>query len=431
MKENPKTLIVGVDAWRTDSPSNTLQSIFSCWNPDKIALVYARSNYPNCQVSRHYFQISENKVLKSIFKPWLLTGREVKNVVEDVSDDIRQEQKRYAKAHKKYSPFMTLCREIVWILGHWKKKALKEFVEVFEPDILFLPIFNKWYMCQIELFLVKLTKKPYVVYYADDDFSYDMCHDMLSYLHRFVLRKYVRKLIMGSREIFVIADKVKEEIDSIFEKDCKLLTKGVDFEKVHYDEKIINSPIRFVYTGNLLIGRDQTMISIAKAINTLDPNGKKAVLDIYSQTELSEETLARLNCGGCKFKGKVSREMIDGIQRDADVLIFAEALNGKDVYAARMSFSTKLTDYMANGKCIFAVGTPNIAPIHYLRKYDAALIATTEKEIMNQIHQILEHPEIIKVYGRKAIECAKRNHNKAEIDATFCKTMYEAAKHND
>ena len=430
MKEFPKVLIAGVDAWRKDGPSDTLPNIFSCWDKEKVALVYTRSNNPDSDVSNNFFQISENKVLKSIFRPWIKTGKTAENHQSVISKDLIIEQKRYGKAHKKHSEFMTLCREIVWLLGNWKSKELRDFVNKFNPDVLFLPIYNKWYMCSLELFLIRITKKPIATYYVDDDYSYDSCQGILSYLHRFVLRKYVKKLMVKSRESFVIADMVKNEIDKTFNKDSKILTKGVDFTTSEYSAKKIKYPIKFVYTGNLLIGRDSTLLLIADIINKLDNTGEKISLDIYSQTELSENVLQKLNNGNSHFHGNIPREKIEEIQKNADVLIFAEAISGKNSYAAKMSFSTKLTDYMKSGKCIFAVGKQDISPIHYLKKYDAAIVSTNEQEIYENIKSLLEEPKLIENYGSKAFNCAKQNHDKESIDKRFCTVLFELWRSN-
>ena len=430
MKRIPKILIVGVDAWRNDGPSNTLPNIFSCWDPNKVALVYTRSNYPNSSVSNNYFQISENKVLKSIYKPWLKTGQEKHNKAKAFSKDLVQEQKRYAKAHKKHSDFMVLCREAVWLLGHWKTKELKKFISDFEADVLFLPIYNNWYLCRLEMFLVRITKKPYAIYYMDDDYTYESCKGILSYFHRFILRKYVKKLIVNSNEAFAIADKVKEEIDTSFGKSCKILTKGIDFSNVDFCKRTVDYPIHFVYTGNLLIGRDTSLVLIAEALKKIDPYGEKSVLDIYSQTELPERTIAKLNTCNVHFHGAINRQEVEQIQQNADVLIFVEALKGQYVRAARMSFSTKLTDYMANGKCIFAVGKDEIAPIYHLKKHEAAIISTSKEEIFENIKNVLENPKIIQSYAEKSFMCGKLNHNKKSIDDAFSKALYDISVQN-
>lgn len=60
----PKVLVVDVNGWRDDAGSNTLRDIFSCWDPERLALVYTSSQMPNSDTCRHYFQICENQVLR-------------------------------------------------------------------------------------------------------------------------------------------------------------------------------------------------------------------------------------------------------------------------------------------------------------------------------------------------------------------------------
>ena len=61
---------------------------------------------------------------------------------------------------------------------------------------------------------------------------------------------------------------------------------------------------------------------------------------------------------------------IQRILQYADVVVFAEALEGKEANIAKLSFSTKITDYISNGKCVLAIGKRYIAPIDYFLKYD-------------------------------------------------------------
>ena len=114
----PKILVVGINAWREDATSHTLMNIFSCWDSKKVALLYARADLPNTEVASRYFQISENDVLKSVFKPWRKVGREVVNTPVVNDSGVMEEHERYAKARKKRSHFMSVCREMVWTLGH-------------------------------------------------------------------------------------------------------------------------------------------------------------------------------------------------------------------------------------------------------------------------------------------------------------------------
>ena len=424
----PKILVVAINAWREDATSHTLMNIFSCWDPSRLALVYTRADLPNTKVCSRFFQISENDVLKSVFKPWKQTGREVFNTSTVNDSGVEEEHKRYAKARKKHSYFMSICREMVWTLGHWKSRALKNFIKEVDPDVVFVPIYPTAYMGKVQRYIKKLTDKPIVCYLADDNYSYDACKGFWAYIHRFMLRKQVKYLATHCKEMFVIVEKEKEETDRMFGTDSVILTKGIDFTNITYQEHVSNVPLKFVYTGNLIIGRDKTLALIADLLNKINGDEVKATLEIYSPDTVDEETMARLNNGCSKHCGFIAREKVQEVQQNADVVIFAEALEGKDSCAARLSFSTKITDYLANGKCILAVGKEDIAPIDYFVRNDSAIIATNAAQLEERLRYILSYPQVIEEYGKKAFVCAKRNHNKEMLDQRFIETVCRATK---
>ena len=426
-KKLPKVVAISINAWREDATSHTQMNFFSCWQPEQLSMVYTRADLPNTKVCSRYFQISENRVLKSVFKRNIKTGEEVFNTPVVDENVVQEEHARYAKARKKRSFVMVLCRELVWLLGRWKTKELKQFVEDINPDVLFVPIYPVVYMGWVQRYIQKITNKPMVCYLADDNYSYMSCKSPLSYLHRFWLRRQVKYLSTHCKEMMVIVEKEKEETDRLFGTDSAILTKGIDFTNLQFQERSCNKPLRFVYTGNLIIGRDKTLATIADVLNELNQDEMSATLEVYSPDCVDDETMKRLNSGCSRHCGFVSREEVAKIQNDADVVIFAEALEGRDKNAARLSFSTKITDYLSAGKCILAVGTEEIAPIDYFRRNDAAIIATDKKQLKEKLTNIIRQPELIHEYEKKAFACAKRNHEKGMMDERFITTICRAA----
>lgn len=426
----PKVLVVGINAWREDGTAHTLMDIFRCWDPERLALVYTRADLPNSEVCYRYFQISESQVLKSVLKPWMKVGREVNNTPSKNIAEISAEHARYASAHKKSTSLLPLLREMVWKLGHWKTPALRKFVEDFNPDIVFVPIYPTVYMGWIQKYIIRLTGKPTVCYLADDNYSYDSCNGILSHMHRFWLRQQVGPLARGCKQMFVIVDKEKEDTDSRFGTNSVILTKSLDFTGKNYQHREPNKPLKFVYTGSLVIGRDKTLTLLADAIN--DVNAKegdvRAEMYIYSQTEPRAEILAHINKGATHFCGRIGREEVLKVQQEADVVVFAEALSGKESNAAKLSFSTKITDYLSNGKCILAIGKEDIAPIDYFRRNDSALIATSAEEIEKRVREIISKPDLTDKYGRKAFDCAVKNHEKGMMNERFINTMLKAVE---
>jgi hypothetical protein len=178
-----------------------------------------------------------------------------------------------------------------------------------------------------------------------------------------------------------------------------------------------------VYTGKLFLGRAQSLVEISKAMANINKDGEKIIFDIYSPTAIEGETLKMLNSNGCHFKGCVPKSEIDAIQQNADIVIFAESLEKTHRLDARLSFSTKITDYFKSGKCIFAIGDKEIAPIIYLKENDCAVIATEYSEIAPQLEELLKNPKKIKEYGKKAFDCGKKNHNENDIKRIFIDTF--------
>lgn len=424
----PKVLVIGINAWREDGTAHTLMDIFHCWNPDRLALIYTRADLPNTDVCKRYFQISETKIIESVLKPWKKVGQEVKNTPIVKESEVEAEHARYTRAHKMSSSLLPLIREVIWKLGHWQTPDLKKFVKDFNPDIIFIPIYPVAYMGRIQRYIAKLTGKPTVCYLSDDNYSYDSCKNLFSYIHRLWLRHHVGPIARHSSEMFVIVEKEKEDTDRRFGTDSKILTKCIDFTGKTYIHRQPNKPLKFIYTGNMLIGRDKTLALVSDAINNvnIERGEVKAEMYIYSQTEPSDRILHRINSGASHFCGRIGRDDVLKVQQEADVVIFAEALEGKETNVAKLSFSTKITDYLSNGKCVLAIGKDYIAPIDYFQRNDAAIIAHSPKEIYVQINRIIDNPALIDEYGEKAFNCAIRNHEKDMMTRRFITTMMHA-----
>ena len=123
----------------------------------------------------------------------------------------------------------------------------------------------------------------------------------------------------------------------------------------------------------------------------------------------------------CFLKGSVSAEEVAKIQSEADILVHIESTDLKNRLLVRQSFSTKLVDYFHQAKCIVAFGPKDVASISHLVKNDAAVVADNEKELEEKLRKIIESPETICEYGKKAWECGKRNHQKNHIQKMLMK----------
>ena len=194
----PKVLVISTNAWRDNTGINTLIEFFKCWDSERLAQIYTKSALPNTSVCKNFFQISENAVMKSVIKRGTVTGKEVYNESgKSDSNEAKQEQKIYSSYKGSGVRFILgIMREIVWKLGKWHTKELDEFIENFDADVLYIPVYPTIYMGRIQKYVIKKTGKPVVSYLADDNYTYkSVGKNPISLLHRFFLRKYVRNKI--------------------------------------------------------------------------------------------------------------------------------------------------------------------------------------------------------------------------------------------
>lgn len=420
----PRVLVVGINPWVDNTGINTLINFFDGWDKGALAHLYTRAGLPNTHMCDRFFRIAEPKVMHSVFNRRIRTGEEVQNS-GNTDADVAAEGQLYKKKH---SNLMFLAREMVWWLGKWRTKELDRFLDDFDADVLFFPIYSTVYMNRIQNYIRRRTRKPVILYVSDDNFSYkSIPHDPLSLFMRCWLRSQEKKLFKAASKVMVIAPKQKEEYDTLFKTDCVVMTKGVDFRAFPFEEKPLGDPIRLVYTGKLIIGRWLSLAAIAEALEKINADGERMCLDIYTTDTLTPEQERALNRGGSRVRGALTLDEVAQVQKEADVLVFVESLEKKFKNTARLSFSTKITDYLRSGKCIFAIGDKDIAPIDYFNRYDSAITACSYEQIGEQLTRLASEPSLIAEYARKAYDCGVEHHDADSMHRLLIDTIEQTA----
>lgn len=415
-----KVMIITINAWDDNSGINTLPNIFKDWNPDNIYQIYTRSKLPNTVVCNNFFQISEQSLVKSIFHRNVEVGKKVYNlnVNETQSEeDFRYEKRRYSFFRRYRSYIFLFIRDLLWSIGKWKTKQLNDFISEANPDILFVPIYAYSYMSKIQKYIIEKSNKPVLTYIADDVYSYKQIRgNLLFYIYRFFLRKNIKKVMSYSKKLFVIAPKLKEEYDRIFSTDSTILTKGINIKVQKKQVNEINNPIKIVYAGKLNIGRWKSIYYLVEAIKKVNSMENTFFLEIYTTDNISRKIAKKLNVNNVsQIMGGRNYSEIKLILENADIVLFVESLSWRYKNIARLSFSTKITDYFESGKCILAIGDEKIAPIDYLLKHDAALVAYNKVGILKILNKIKNSESTILDYSKKAYNCGVLNHNETNV----------------
>ena len=419
-KAAPRILIFTMTSWNSKVGANTWESLLIGLDCEKLANIYLRDEIPDSHICSKYFCISENRVIKSILKRKIQTGREVAaQPVKDLepSEDLLAHNERYAKMKKKRRYSMLLARELLWKFGKWKTKELDAFLDEFNPDIILHGMDGYIHMNRLVRYAQKRTGAKAIGYIWDDNFTYKQSKKVGYKVYRYFQRKSLKKLAKQTEAFFAITPKTKQEADKFFNIDCTLLSKPLTTIPVAESYEPLNKPLKMLYTGNLLIGRDKTLLKIASALKEINQEECKVVLDVYTQTALTDEYLKETENNFCKIHPPIPQAEVLQLQKEADVLLFLEDLSNKNL-TARLSFSTKITDYFSAGKCIFAVGNADLAPMQYFKDTDSAVIVENEQDIEKGLQSLLNRENLI-VYARNAVEYGLKNHSAEHIHQTF------------
>lgn len=417
-EKQPRILVVSVNAWNSNI-GNTWPFLLDIYDSNNIACIYSRDEIPDSTSCSRYFNISENRVLKSVFNRNIKTGKEINIESCDVSaKDIVEHKERYQKMRKKRRYSLLFARELVWKLGKWKTAELNKFIDDFKPDIVLYAMTTNIYHCKMIEYAIKRTGAKAVGYIWDDTFTYKQSDEIGYKVYRFFQRIALKRIAKMTDRFFAISDMTKKEADEFFGIDSVILTKPL-YRTPVVDYSDFKAPIKAVYTGNLYIGRDKSLMRIIKAAEKINRDGIKIRFDIYTNTELSEETKNQLNCDYCEVHGAVSQEEVFEIQRKSDLMLFVEDIDGPDAKVARLSFSTKITDYLSSGKCIFAVGHKETAPMQYLINNEAAVFADNDKDIEEKLNLLVNNPELLVNYANNASDIGIKNHSEENILKTF------------
>lgn len=421
-----RLLVTSIPAWSDYTGANTYSAILSEIHGIEIANLYTRADFPDSKICSRYFQILEQNVIKSIFNNKIKTGKEFNlNNVDYVGGDkiLKEEKKRYAYFTKYRFTLFLLGRELLWKIGKWKSKELDNFLEGFKPDILLFSIESYIYFNRINKYIIEKCKPSLVVGFLwDDNFTYKQSKSIGYTIYRFFTRKSVFDLVKRCDKVLSISPKMKKECDSIFGINSIIMTKPVR-GNVEYNYKVNYSrPIRLIYTGSLVIGRDKTLIHVVNAIKKINTDRQYFFLDIYTTTPLSKKMYTSLNVNGCScVKGSIPQNLVFIEQENSDILVYIESFENR---TARLSFSTKITDYLSSSRCILAIGPKDISSIEYFTQQDAALVCTNPLEIERIFNELKNNPHIIEQYAVKGYNCGIRNHS-VEIIRNKMKNILE------
>ena len=425
-----KILLITAEEWNDFVYGNGVLTNWFTGFEAEFAQIYTSPGLPNNKICHKYFQIDEKQMVRSLFSS-RRAGREV--VMQDMEDRQSMTENAQRKGiygvFKKLSMWMhtpvMMLQDAIWILGRYDKKALESFIDDFAPDVIFCPQMGNPKMWRLERIVHGMTDAPLVAFTGDDEASYQQVnYSLLFWIRRWYLHRGLKKAAGLFSYYFMHSAQQAEDYHRLYNLPTSTLYKCGDFP-AEFTPKPVGTPIRMVYAGRLYCGRWETLAEIGRALQQINKDGERIVLDIYTQEELTAEQKEAL-CPECSVyvRGSVTPAQLREVYRRADIALHVESLRKKERLATRLSFSTKIIDLMASSCAIFAMCWEHQCGFQYLRDHDAAFCVGTYDGILPMLQRIVDNPSLIQEYARKAYNCGVENHTREKVQEQL-KTQFD------
>lgn len=412
-----KILIVSAEVWRDDTNGgNVLSNIFNNFDAE-FAQIFCNPGKPLNGICKRYYQMTAAQAIKNFFshKP---IGQEIllKQFPCERNNDIAAEE-----PNKKFNNFFHSHRwgifyameDFLWNTSNWKNKKLTEFIENFNPDIIFAPCYGNIFMAKLTRFVARLTGKKIISYISDDSYTLKQVNFSPYYwIRRFMVRSQLRKTFPYYSLVYTMTEIQKTQCERDFHANMKILRKACSFDQIPAKTSV-NNPLRIIYAGGIYCNRWKTLKAVADALRKINKNKIEAILEVYTGNEITKRVDKALNDGRNSFiKGLVSQDELYKIYNDSDIALHVESFDLKNRLVVRMSFSTKIVDCLASGCAVMAICDREQGGFKYLHQEDAAICVSNKKDIYSKIRELIHNPEMIVEYAEKAKKCCELNHDR-------------------
>lgn len=407
--EKVKVLVISNNALSQErNNGKTLESFFKNKKKYDVAQVYFYNELPNSNVCEKFYRITEKNLILKLLNKKNSVGEFVSNQKQQLN--IQNNEKIIeTKNLLKKSELCRLLRELLWILFYKKDFKLKEFINEFNPNLIFFCAGDSIFACRIALNIKKYTNSSFVTYITDDYIMPRRSISPFGYFRRKYIFYYVKKCIDNSDGFITISPKMREEYSKIFNKNSFVaFNLSVNNKEMKPQEYKGKRKFSILYAGGMQYGRDKILLKIIKSLKEINKNSDfRFCLDIFSNSELTENQIKKFNIENIsRFKGSLCKKDLEKQMENSDFLLFVESFSKSNIEKTKLSLSTKISEYLSFGKCIIAIGPDNIGSMEFLKDY--AYCINNEDSITKELNKLFLNIDVVEEYAKKSISFFNR-----------------------
>lgn len=373
---------------------NTVSALFDEHSGDSFYHFYIRKQIPHNRLVREYYNISSADTLRELFfddSGHRFSASEINKLEEKWGERIKNEQSIINSFHTRKSGALYFAEEMLWMSGIWLKSSFRRFAEDAAPDVLFAFAANAYILWPLISYIKENSSAKIVLLIADDVYG---AYKAIGGVRGRYLGTALDKCIASADRLYGISDELCRHYEDIYSKPVTLLHKGIELTApVH---EAVHRPVKLVYAGNILYGREKTLAMLVRVLKDLNAEGRRAFLQIYTASELPETAAAMLCVENVsEIKGSCTYEQLRDVFADSDILLHVESFEDSQKKLVKYSFSTKISDCLQAGAAVMCIGPEGIASVEYMKKTDGVITVSSEAELRRVLKELTDAPDLI------------------------------------
>ena len=391
----------------------TILSMIEELDCDCVRQLYFNINNPTI-VGYKYFRISDQDIIRGLLRSDN-RGAEVipknskeNNVILETPISIRNNIFRF-------------FRELLWH-KKWKSRRLIEWLNEFNPEAIFFVGGDCVFAYDIALEIQKMFNSRLSLYITDDYILKREKDSIIGILRKKWIVNRIRDVLKVADSFFTISEKMRETYLELFGKDSRIICNIPESMK-RDDVKGNSEYIELIYAGSLYYGREDTISMLVDVLSDYnETHTKKARLSLYCNSKPDDAVLRKV----CKdtvshYGGSLSKDELITELNKADILVFAESFQKSEIEKVRLSFSTKIPEYLSIGKPVLALGPSGIGSMDFLE--DVAECVNDPEYMKDRVYNLLNSDCRMIKLGRDSKVKFEKAFNRERMQLDFQKTV--------
>ncbi|MDO9154791.1 MAG: glycosyltransferase [Paludibacter sp.] len=439
-KKYPKVLIIG-EVFKLNSGGGiTMSNLFADWPSGNLSVLSERTQEANGKVCENYYHLGKSEIRfkfpLSVFNPLSNSGS--KHIIFNNSNSTTHINNKNHILKNAIKPVYYFSRNVIIEFLHriglyhslysiCLSNELKNYVDTFNPDLLYCQIFSFNTIRLINL-LKNYTNCPVVIHIMDDFPNIIIKRGLKYHYWHQKLDTEFKNIIAKSAVCLSISVRMSEEYKKRYSREFIPFRNPVDLSFWKTDlKKNYQFKDKFVilYAGRLGAGIDKTLKMIAASIDRLVI---KSGYNIELLIQTTQFPKWEKEFEQTKFSLYIDYEKLPALFSSVDLLLLPYDFSGRGLIYIKYSMPTKVSEYMASSTPILIVSPKDTALYSYAKSLECAHIVHENniKSIMNGIKVLYQNVELRRKYAIKALEIVKTDSEVSIVRENFLAALKSA-----